>query len=192
MDPRPVFLPDERQVLQWRESPGLILKESNRLSKPAGVFLQPLQAVAFLTLWSILSTLRSSFCCTVGFGLQLPSLRGTFNTHSVMRGLNVRFYNSRGVPRHHATRRDIASHYTCGSNYTVVANPYSRQHNSMGANEAVIANVDVLVAIVYPVMRQDGCAKCDHRVFPNVYSSGVGLVHLGTEGNDASLANLDM
>ena len=54
----------------------------------------------------------------------------------------------------------------------------------------VIANMHIAVAIVDPVMRQDGGAEGNRSVLPDVDSPRIRLVELGAERNNASFPDI--
>ena len=62
----------------------------------------------------------------------------------------------------------------------------------MRADETIIANVDVPLAVIHPIVSQNRSAERYDGIFPDMDSSWIGSIQLCTEGNRASLANLHM
>ena len=62
----------------------------------------------------------------------------------------------------------------------------------MRADETIIANVDVPLAVIHAIVSQNRSPERYDGIFPDMDSSWIGSIQLCTEGNRASLANLHM
>ena len=62
----------------------------------------------------------------------------------------------------------------------------------MRADETIIANVDVPLAVIHPIVSQNRSPERYDRIFSDMDSSGVTLIHLGTEGDNGTFSNLHM
>src|SRR2546427_13140032 len=109
-----------------------------------------------------------------------------------MSRLDVVFDDARGVARDQRSGGHVAGDDTGGRHDAAVPDGDARQDDRMRADEAVVAYVDVTIASVDPVVRQDGGAECDGGVLPDMNAPRVRLVELRAHGNRGSLADLHL
>ena len=85
-----------------------------------------------------------------------------------MSGLDVVFEDPGGVAAHQRSRGQISCDDARCPNDTLVSDRYTRQDDGMRADETIITNAHVGVAVVDVVVRQERDAERDGCVFPDV------------------------
>jgi hypothetical protein len=109
---------------------------------------------------------------------------------TVAGSFNVALHDPRWISCHERTRRHVTRDEARGGNDAIIPNRYSWQYHCVSANETVVADVHVTMQVVYPVVRENCCAKGYHRVFANVNSLRIGFVEFGAGGNLRAFANV--
>src|SRR5207245_10545778 len=90
---------------------------------------------------------------------------------------------SRGHDQYHNARR---------RNDAMIPDSDPRQNYRMRADKTVIADMHVAIAIIDGIVRQNCGSESYSRVFPDVNSSRVSFVELGTQRNKGSFAKIHL